>query len=161
MKKHRIGAVGALLDEYKRAIAELQQVIADIPEHQLKSIIDATTQDENCRSIQTILSHVVRSGYIYATYIQNRKIGSVENFPQRIYHFNVDGYIQDLDKVFEFTENVFQNIVDSELEEPEESKKMKVSWNQTYDIEQLMEHAIVHILRHRRQIERFKGLSGR
>ena len=34
-------------------------------------------------------------------------------------------------------------------------KKIVVKWGQTYDPEQLFEHAIVHILRHRRQIERF------
>ena len=28
------------------------------------------------------------------------------------------------------------------------------SWGVRYDLEQLLEHAIVHILRHRRQIER-------
>jgi len=31
---------------------------------------------------------------------------------------------------------------------------MKTSWGENYDFEQLLEHAIVHILRHRRQIER-------
>ena len=35
------------------------------------------------------------------------------------------------------------------------NNKMKVSWGQEYDLEQLLEHAIVHILRHRRQVERF------
>jgi hypothetical protein len=29
------------------------------------------------------------------------------------------------------------------------------AWGQVYDFEQFMEHAIVHVLRHRRQIERF------
>jgi hypothetical protein len=28
-------------------------------------------------------------------------------------------------------------------------------WGQHYDIEQMMEHAIVHVLRHRRQVEKF------
>jgi hypothetical protein len=28
-------------------------------------------------------------------------------------------------------------------------------WGVQYDMEQMLEHAIVHILRHRRQIERF------
>ena len=32
---------------------------------------------------------------------------------------------------------------------------MTVKWRQQYDVEQLFEHAIVHVLRHRRQIERF------
>ena len=41
------------------------------------------------------------------------------------------------------------------MEENDPSKKIKVRWGQLYDPEQLMEHAIVHILRHRRQIENF------
>ena len=35
------------------------------------------------------------------------------------------------------------------------NNKIITSWGQSYDFEQLFEHAIVHILRHRRQIERF------
>ena len=38
---------------------------------------------------------------------------------------------------------------------------MKFSNGKAYDFEQLMEHAIVHILRHRRQIERFLRELGR
>jgi hypothetical protein len=36
-------------------------------------------------------------------------------------------------------------------------------WGVTYDAEQLLEHAIVHVLRHRRQIEKFiwRGLIPR
>jgi len=33
--------------------------------------------------------------------------------------------------------------------------KMIVRWGPQYDLEQLLEHAVVHILRHRRQIEKF------
>jgi hypothetical protein len=29
------------------------------------------------------------------------------------------------------------------------------TWGTRYDVEQLLEHAVVHILRHRRQIEKF------
>jgi uncharacterized damage-inducible protein DinB len=32
---------------------------------------------------------------------------------------------------------------------------MQAGWGVTYNLEQLLEHAIVHILRHRRQIEKF------
>jgi hypothetical protein len=38
--------------------------------------------------------------------------------------------------------------------------KMPVRWGPTYDLEQLLEHAIVHILRHRRQVERFLERMG-
>jgi hypothetical protein len=64
-------------------------------------------------------------------------------------------YIKDLDEVFNFTCDIFNSIADAEIEEPDDTKKIKTSWGQCYDIEQMMEHAIVHILRHRRQIEKF------
>ena len=41
------------------------------------------------------------------------------------------------------------------LEESDNVKKLTTRWGQMYNIEQLLEHAIVHVLRHRRQIERF------
>ena len=41
------------------------------------------------------------------------------------------------------------------LEESDNIKKLTTRWGQMYNIEQLLEHAIVHVLRHRRQIERF------
>lgn len=31
---------------------------------------------------------------------------------------------------------------------------MRTSWQVTYDLEQMLEHAIVHVMRHRRQIEK-------
>jgi hypothetical protein len=43
-----------------------------------------------------------------------------------------------------------------ELSDDEITKVKIISrYGPTYDIEQLLEHAIVHILRHRRQIEKF------
>ena len=33
--------------------------------------------------------------------------------------------------------------------------QIRSRWGAMYDLEQLLEHAIVHVLRHRRQIERF------
>jgi hypothetical protein len=36
-----------------------------------------------------------------------------------------------------------------------ESITMQTGWGVTYNLEQLLEHAIVHLLRHRRQIEKF------
>ena len=57
--------------------------------------------------------------------------------------------------MFEYAENLFLENPNLPIEEGNDNNKMHVSWGQSYDIEQLMEHAIVHILRHRRQIERF------
>ncbi len=154
-KTYRQGAVGALLDEYERAIADLRQAIANISNEELIKVVDSKTTDSNCKSIQTILSHVVRSGYAYA--IDIRQIsGCKTDYPHFLPHFTVKDYLRDLDGFFDFTIETFKSIQDSQLEEFDNNKKIMTSWGQVYDIEQLTEHAIVHILRHRRQIEKFK-----
>ncbi len=52
---------------------------------------------------------------------------------------------------------MFNGIQDPELRQLDNSLKIKTGWGQLYDIEQMMEHAIVHILRHKKQIEKIKG----
>ena len=69
-KTFRKGAVGAMMDEYERAVFELQAIIQNISGEEFTRIADAETKDEDCRSIQTIMSHVVRAGYGYANYIR-------------------------------------------------------------------------------------------
>ncbi len=155
IKAYRQGAKGALLDEYEKAIVELQTVIADISDKGLITIVDTATEDENCRSVQTVLSHVVSAAYSYAIYIMHY-YGYEMVRPESTLHTTVKEYIRDLTESFQFMETVFRDIKDSELEEFEQAKKIAASWGQVYDIEQMMEHAIVHILRHRRQIEKFK-----
>lgn len=152
---YRQGAVGALLDIYEQAITDLKKVIADIPDNNLLTIIDTKTSNENCRSIQTILSHVVNSGFAYAINIQNLKANKIKR-PEKTYHLTIKEYFEDLNNVFLYTENVFKEIKDEELEQFDNTLKIKTGWGQWYDIEQMMEHAIVHILRHKRQIEKIK-----
>ena len=154
-KTFRQGAVGALLDEYEKVIVELQQVLNDITDEELLQVADSKTTDLNCKSIQTILSHVVKSGYAYAIYIQNLK-GYKMNAPATSLHPSIKEYQKELNDVFIFTVGTFATIKDNELEESDSSKKIITSWGQLYDVEQITEHAIVHILRHRRQIEKFK-----
>jgi len=156
-KIFRQGAIGALLDEYERAISDLKIVVTPIPDHALTIILDPLTTDENCRSVQTILSHVIHSGYGYAVSIQNLK-GQHMQRPGKTFHLTVPEYLNDLSNVFLFTEKVFRDIKDNELEQPDNSLKIRSGWGQSYDIEQMTEHAIVHVLRHRRQIEKFKQL---
>lgn len=152
---YKTGTIGALLDEYKKAIQELTHVIKEITDTDLVTIVDPDTKDPDCKSIQTILSHVVHSGFGYAHYIYTHK-GNINVRPEKTFHTYIGEYIRDLEKIIPFNNIVFAEIADSELEEFDNDLKMKVPWGQSYDIEQLMEHAIVHILKHRRQIERFK-----
>lgn len=154
-KTYRQGAIGALLDEYERSITDLQNVIKDISDSELIQIVDSKTTDSSCKSIQTVLSHVVCSAYAYAIYILKFKKEEVL-FRDEIFHFTISDYYNHLNDSFLFTVDTFQDIKDNQLEESDNDKKLSTSWGQIYDIEQIMEHAIVHVLRHRRQIERFK-----
>ncbi len=155
LKTYRPGAAGALLDEYEKVINDLLSVIKDISNDELITIIDDQTTDPNCKSIQSILSHVVRSAVVYAIYICNMRGAEMEK-PALNFQVSVKEYENDLKAAFAFTVKTFENINDRELEEPDNNKKFITSWGQSYDIEQIIEHAIVHILRHRRQIEKIK-----
>lgn len=151
----RQGAIGALLDLYEQAISDLKITIENIPDHVLAVTIDHHTTDENCKTIQSILSHVVHSGYGYATYIHNSRGNNIIR-PAKIFHTTISKYSEDITGVFNYTENIFEGIKNDELEQTDNSLKIKSGWGQLYDIEQMMEHAIVHILRHNRQIKNIK-----
>jgi uncharacterized damage-inducible protein DinB len=151
-KNFRTGAVGALMDEYERAALEFQALIREIGEDEFTQIADAETLDEDCRSIQTVSRHVVMAGYSYANYIRGQFSLESEPMPRaQISHAELSGAIdkmlaytiETLDGKWEMTDDEIGKIV------------INSGWSVTYDLEQLLEHAIVHILRHRRQVEKF------
>ncbi|MCB0704839.1 MAG: DinB family protein [Saprospiraceae bacterium] len=155
MKNYRdSGAVGALLDEYERAVEELKILIGTVNSEELKALVDKETPDMDCRSIQTILTHVVRAANCYVLEIR-KSLGEEISLPARVYYNSIPEYLNALNDLFQFTEKLFLDYPLLKLEEPDPQQKIVVSWGQSYDVEQLIEHAIVHILRHRRQIERF------
>lgn len=155
MKKYRNnGAIGGLLDEYEKALLELQVVTRNISPEELTAVVDTETKDPDCSSVQAVLSHVVQSGYTYVVEIR-KWLGEDEDYRTNIKLDTVNSYILAMQEMFKFNERLFQDHPDINLETYDLNKKIKVRWGQTYDVEQLLEHAIVHILRHRRQVERF------
>jgi uncharacterized damage-inducible protein DinB len=155
MKQYRNnGAVGAILDEYEKALIELENVIADLRHEDLITIVDNQTDDADCKSIQTILTHVIRAGYCYVIEIRN-SLGELIDFVEKKTFNSIEEYIRELRIMFRYNEQLFIDYPNMILEEHKSEKKIVVKWGQRYDIEQLFEHAIVHVLRHRRQIERF------
>jgi len=153
-KNFRTGAIGAMLDEYERAALELQSVIREIGEDEFTRIADGETADEDCRSIQTVTAHVVGAGYSYANYIRRQFSMSAEPIPREpVSYAKASGAI---DKMLAYTIETLEG--KWEMSDDEISKiVINSSWGVTYDLEQLLEHAIVHILRHRRQIEKFSA----
>jgi hypothetical protein len=154
-EKSNKNAVEALLSEYRNVIVAFQNVISTITYANLTTVVDSTTSNTDCQSIQSIITHVVSSGYSYAGYIR-KQINFSDNRPGKVTRMSVTEYHNDLENLMVYTQETFKTIEDEDLEEFDEEKKIQTSWGQVYDIEQMMEHAVVHVLRHRRQIEKFK-----
>ena len=149
------GAIGALLDEYEKSINELIDTISDLSQEQLIKVVDFETNNEDCKSIQSILTHVIQSGYTYVIEIK-KWLGEEIEYKEKRKFENIKDYIRALQKMFEFNEKLFTDYPNLKLNEYDSNKKISVRWGQKFDVEQLFEHAIVHILRHRRQIKKFK-----
>ncbi|MDB5225924.1 MAG: hypothetical protein JWN78_117 [Bacteroidota bacterium] len=153
-KNYRKGAVGALMDEYERAVEELKSLLNTIPLEEYSEIKDLDTIDPDCKSVQTIMNHVVRAGYGYCNYIR-KQFG--DPFTERKEFYDVEtpqSACTHLDEMLVYTEETLQNKYDITFDDILKNI-IKTNWGQHYDFDQLMEHAIVHILRHRRQIEKF------
>lgn len=150
-KNFRTGAIGALMDEYERAAAELISILDKLSPDKFSYIYDVKTNDEHCRSIKSIMIHVVDAAYRYANQIRIF-LALVPVNPE----FKIDNKndaIRTLNKVLTFTANSvegFWNLTKEQIL----ATKQTTKWG-LYDIEMMFEHAIVHILRHRRQIEKF------
>ena len=151
-KTYRPGAVGAMMDEYERAAEEFRLLIKKISQKEFELIVDKITNDEHCRSVQTIVSHVINSGYGYADYL--RKYFSITSTRPGWKLLSKKEFFEQLNAMLGYTVDTLEGkweLTDEEIQKADIQPK----WGSVYDIEQLLEHAIVHILRHRRQIEKF------
>jgi uncharacterized damage-inducible protein DinB len=151
-KSYRNGALGALMDEYERAAEELACLVERIPDDDFVRVVDAETENEDCRSAQTIMSHVVRSGYGYADYIREKlAISSTRPQPRLLSRREA---LAQLEAVLQYTRETLEG--KWEMSEAEiESIVIKTRWGAVFDPDGLLEHAVMHILRHRRQLEKF------
>lgn len=152
----RAGAVGALMDETERAAEELRRTVEALPEELFDRVTDPYTDDPDCRSVRSILDHVVRAGYGYAYYLR-RHWGLPERRPPGPAATR-DEALDHLRGMVELTAET----LDGRWEMPDEeieAVRIESGWGVVYDLEQLLEHGIVHLLRHRRQIERLTAAT--
>ncbi|MBA3765683.1 MAG: DinB family protein [Acidobacteria bacterium] len=140
------------MDEYERAASELGRLIERIPEDDFMRVVDSQTKDDDCRSVQTIMSHVVRSGYGYADYI--REPFSIASTRPQNKLLSRQESLEQLDAALRYTAQTLEGRWEMSDEEIS-GTVINSRWGIVYNVEGLLEHAIVHILRHRRQIEKF------
>lgn len=145
-------ALNALYEEYERATIDIKRLLKNISLYSFTKIRDEESEDQDCKSIQTIIQHVVQSGYTYANYLQQLVDGPWNEYNVPI-QTPVDGIIE-IESMMAYTRKSIRFL--GHFTNEELSKKIIHSrWKVKYDPEQMLEHAIVHILRHRRQIENF------
>jgi len=151
-KTLRKGGVGAMMDEYERAAADLSVLLGRIRDDEFELVRDLETKDEGCRSIQTVLQHVIRAGYGYAGYVREA-YGIEAKRPDVPLPKRLEALAQ-LEAMLAYTAATLEGKWELSDEEMM-AVQIRSRWGAVYDLEQLIEHAIVHVLRHRRQIERF------
>ncbi len=148
-KTHKKGAIGALTDEYEKALDELKIILLKISDDKFKKINEKTSE-QDFQSVRNIILHIISLGYVYANHIRKR-FGDNYNVPEIEVNSTEQAKFK-LNEMFEYTVETFQDkwlLTDKELL----NTIIKTSWT-TYDLEALIEHSIVHILRHRLQIEK-------
>ena len=143
-----------MMDEYERAAEELKTLVTSLSEEDYTRIADAETGDADCRSIQTMMNHVIHAGYGYANGIRRKfeipHTPSGDERPQ-ISQFDI---ANEVDKILAYTVETLEGKWEMSYKEMN-ATLIEDRTNFRENIEQLLEHAIVHVLRHRRQIQKF------
>jgi uncharacterized damage-inducible protein DinB len=155
---YRPGAAGALMDEYERAIHDFSKVVLPLPQRAYEHVRDDQTTDGDTRSILTVTRHVLRSGYGYASRIREALTLPPED--RQGAAGTPQGAVESLAEMAAYTEAIFEgrwHLPEAVLDRT----AIQTPWGPSYTLEQMFEHAIVHVLRHRRQVERFLGMAPR
>ncbi|WP_397363088.1 DinB family protein [Olleya sp. R77988] len=143
----------AILVEYRSAMLPLKKILSNLSESDFAETRDFNTKDPDCKSIATVVNHCIHSGYLYASYLDSITEDSTWVEYKKTNNNPITA-IDELDKMVDYTEGILQKI--SHLTNKELSQfQLKARWGVTFNVEQILEHAIVHILRHRLQIENF------
>lgn len=150
----RSGPFGALMDEYARAAVDFCAVAGTFDRARFESVHPAN--DENTKSPRGVCTHVVRAAYRYAHYIRKaRGVDFVDAFdldPARLTTpADVPGLLVE---AIRFTEDTVEPLLGLD-ETGIQALSFNVRWGPRYDPEMILEHGVCHLLRHRRQLERW------
>jgi len=150
----RNGVTGALLDVYQQAIVDFSVVTTMLPGEAFTD--RASFIYEKKVTIHYIITHTIESGYIYADHI--RVLFQLPT-AHTVYDIKgADDVSVQLNHVLAYTEEALKDTFNMSYEQINEIL-IYSSWGKVYDLEMLLEHAIVHIYRHERQLKKY--MSGR
>jgi hypothetical protein len=142
------------MDEYARAAEDFCRVVESFDP--ARFVAERASNNPNTVSPHAICAHACGAAHRYAHYIRKaRGVDFVERYeqdPSRI------GSPQDvrglLAEGIRFTEDTVEPLLRA-TEQEIQGLSFTVRWGARYDPEMILEHAVCHLLRHRRQLERW------
>ena len=148
------GPFGALMDEYARAAEDFCRVLEGLELERFDA--ERPSNNPNTVSARSICLHVIGAAHRYAHYIRKaRGVDFVERyeadparlrFPRDVRALLTEGLVlaeETVEPLLKATEQEIQAL------------SFTVRWGPRYDPEMILEHAVCHLLRHRRQLERW------
>jgi hypothetical protein len=148
------GPFGALMDEYARAAEDFCRVVESFDLARFDA--ERPSNNPNTVSPRAICLHVIGAAHRYAHYIRKaRGVDFVERFeadpdelrsPQEVRTLLTEGIL-----LMEETVEPLLNATEHDIQ----ALSFAVRWGPRYDPEMILEHAVCHLLRHRRQLERW------
>jgi hypothetical protein len=152
-------AVDALIEEWDRARRELVALLPRVRDAELQA---GEPLDES--RPRGILIHVLRAVYGYATWIREvlglPKIARSSD-PKSL--AGCEAFQRAFEELRDYFVRALEPLTDVDIDGPGQGQPpphFKSRWGEDYGIEQMLEHAICHHLRHRRQLERMQIFEG-
>jgi len=148
------GAMGALMDEYARAADEFCRVVERLDA--ARFIRGVPGLAPHTASPQAICRHVVTAAHRYSDSIRRaRGLPFVESYRAEAGLLARPADLRSLlAAVLRYTESGLDGLY-GQSDEQVSVIRFRVSWGVEYDPDMLLEHAVCHLLRHRRQLERW------
>jgi hypothetical protein len=151
----RSGPFGALMDEYARAAEDFCRVVESFDLARFDA--ERPSNDPNTVSPRAICLHVVGAAHRYAHYIRKAcGLDFVERYEADSTRLHSPRDIRALlaggIALMEETVEPLLNATEAEIQ----ALSFTVRWGPRYDPEMILEHAVCHVLRHRRQLERWE-----
>lgn len=150
----------ALAEEHE---AERQRLYALLPRFAPGVFTTGDTETED--NVRGILCHVTFATFSYACWI-SRVLGRLDSVVEKAEKSAFLDQVRGCGAAASFTElsdraarRYYEALADVTGEEL--SREFATNWGETMSVETMMEHALVHLMRHRRQLEIHLGLRPR
>lgn len=151
----RSGPLGALMDEYERATTELKERIALLPLASYTELLDEAEEHRGKGSIRIVVLKVIDNGFHIANMIR-RRFG-MQEFQHGMRAETPELAAMSLNAMLACTEGALSEHWDMD-EHDVSTVLINAPWGTEYTLEQLLEHAIVKLMRQRRIADHYLDL---